>query len=517
MIKRELNFLGWTITGILLFSLSFPGLFNNDGLPLLAFIALFPLYYIVKMMNYRESILFGFIYGSGSYLLFNYWLKGFDPVTFSVLPTIMGFYYILLFVVVKFIYNNIKKLTFIPLSLTWLIYEIFKGENDIGYTYGTIAHSMYNTSLLTGIVDITGTYFLSLLIVFPSIFLAYILHLRIKNWKTIKIVSISYIFIFFISIIYSQLNKIDYSESKTIRTSLIQHNSDSWAKGSNQFYKETLDNLLELSEIAELSNPDIVIWSETAFIPAIEWHKEYKANNFRLNLVNQLEAFVGATESDYIIGANETIGDTDSDQEYYNSAYLYHKNKIVDKYRKVTLVPFTESFPYPNQLPWLHEYIKSIGGKDLLPGDFTQGNFTSNGIDITPLICYEDTFSENARQGVLKGSDLLVNLTNDAWSYEEACSKQHLAAAIFRSIENRRSFVRVGNGGYSAVIDPNGKIIASLPILTRGQLTFDVPINSSTTTFYTKHGNIIDRILITLFSIIMFYTILKKIAYYIRK
>lgn len=517
MIKRELGFLAWTALGIILFSISFPGYISNDGLPAFAFIALFPLYYIVQKMDYKESIFFGFIYGAGSYLLFNYWLKGFDPVTFSVLPTIMGFYYILLFLLIKFVYNNFKRFQYIPLSFSWIIYELFKGENSIGYTYGTIAHTMYRTTLFTGIVDITGTYILSLLIVFPSIYLAYLLNVKHKNWKEIRVVTLCYLLVFIASIIYTHVNKVNYKESKTIRTSLIQHNSDSWAKGSDQFYKDTLDNLLELSVEAEKFNPDLVLWSETAFIPAIEWHKEYKSNKFRLNLVNRLETFVGGTTSDYLIGANETIGNIEPDIEYYNSAYIYHENNIVGKYRKVTLVPFTERFPYPNLLPWLHSYIKSIGGKDLLPGDFNQKNLISKDTFITPLICYEDTFSKNARLGILKGGDLIVNLTNDAWSIEEACSKQHLAAAIFRSIENRRSFARVGNGGYSAIIDPNGEIIASLPILTRGQLTFDVPIYNDKMTFYTKYGNVFDKLLILSFLIMLLTSIFKSTLSALRK
>lgn len=510
MIKRQSIFLLWSLIGILLFSLSFPGLISSDGLPIIAFAALFPLYYIVNKMNYKEAIFFGFLYGVGSYLLFNYWLKGFDPVTFSVLPTIMGFYYILLFITIKFIYTTFKRFTYIPLSLSWIMYELFKGENDIGYTYGTIAHSMYRTHIFTGIIDITGTYTLSLLIVFPSIFLAYLISTKNKHKKETFIVCLIYTFVFLASTFYTQFFKIDYSTAETIKTSIIQHNSDSWAQGSNQFYKETLDNLLELSTLAEKSDPDLVVWSETAFIPAIEWHKEYKTNSFRLNLVNRLEEFVGNTKSDYIIGANETIGNNGNNNEYYNSAYIYQNNNITGKYRKVTLVPFTEIFPYPNLLPWLHDYIKSIGGKDLLPGDYNQPNFSTNNIQVTPLICYEDTFSENARLGILKGGDLIVNLTNDAWSTEEACSKQHLAASIFRSIENRRSFVRVGNGGYSAVIDANGKIIASLPILTRGQLTYDVPIYNSKTTFYTKYGNVFDKILISIFVLMIISVFLKS-------
>lgn len=469
-------------------------------------------------MNYKEGIFYGFIYGSGSYLLFNYWLKDFDPVSFSVLPTIIGIYHILLFLIIKYIYNNFKKFTYIPLTLSWFLYEFFKGENRIGYTYGTIAHSMYQVDIFTGIVDITGTYILSILIIFPSIFVAYLLFKGFKQISKRELITTTIIYsvVLLFTILYSSLTKIDYSESITIKTSLIQHNIDSWAKGSNLFYKETLDNLLELSNEAEKNNPDLIIWAETAFIPAIEWHKKYKSNEFRLNLVNRFEEFTGRYKSDYIIGANETIGKNESEKIYYNSAYLYQNSTAIAKYRKITLVPFTEQFPYPRLLPWLHDYMKKIGGKDLSPGDINQKNFNTNGIKATPLICYEDTFSTTARLGILKGGELLINLTNDAWSSEPACSKQHLAAAIFRSIENRRSFVRVGNSGFTCIIDPNGKILGSLPILTRGQITFDVPIYSDTKTFYTKYGNVFDKLLLIAIAILSLIRPIKSILAVLR-
>lgn len=459
-------------------------------------------------MNYGEAAFYGFGYGTGSYLLFNYWLKEFDPVSFSVLPTIMGFYHLFLFLLVVFIYRNIKKHQYIYLAISWLCYEVFKGENIIGYTYGTIAHAMYKTHIITGIVDITGTYLLSLLIVTPGIMLVnFYINRETISKKERKITSIIVLTLFTLATIYTQISRVDYSKNRTLRTSLIQHNLDSWAFGGNILYKETLDNLLELTDMAMDNSPDLVIWSETAFVPAIEWHKTHKLSTFRLGLVNRMEEYFKSSGIDYIIGANETIGV--KDKIYYNSAYLYREGEIKDKYRKINLVPFTERYPFPGFLPELEKHIKSIGGKSITPGE-SQKNFTTNEIEVTPLICYEDTFSNITREGIQKGSSLIVNMTNDAWSDEEACSKQHLAAALFRSIENRRSFIRVGTGGYTAVIDPNGEILKSLPVLTKDQFTFDVPIYAEKLTFYTQYGPVIEYIILILFSITIVYRLIKS-------
>lgn len=507
--NRQLKITLFLISGILLFSLSFPGYFTSDGLPYFSFIALYPVYLAILNMNKKETVFYGFIYGTTNYLLFNYWLKGFSPVAFSVVPIIQGFYNILLFIILRFIIDNAKKAPYIPLTLCWLLYEVFRGENIIGYNYGTLAHAFYKTNHFSGLVDITGTYVLSLLIIFPSIYLAYTTYYKLKVSVKYFIPIFVYLTILTAAVLYTHKSKVNYNDAPTVRTSLIQHNLDCWLKGSTDLYKMALDDLLELSKKAEMKNPDIVIWSESAFVPAIEWHKEYQTNKGRYELVKTMEEFFKTSKANYLVGSNETIGAPGDSKKRYNPVYQYKNGSILSKYRKVRLVPFMESFPYPKLLPWLYKYTLSLGANQLLPGKEIK-NFNFDSFKATPLICYEDTFSEHSRKSVLNGSDLLINLTNDAWSKEEAASKQHLSAAVFRSLENRRSMVRSGTSGYTCIIDPNGIILAELPLLTKGELTFDTPLYSEKVTFYTKHGNIIERILLIVFFIQMFVITLKS-------
>jgi len=87
------------------------------------------------------------------------------------------------------------------------------------------------------------------------------------------------------------------------------------------------------------------------------------------------------------------------------------------------------------------------------------------------LICFEDIFAGLARNFVNKGADFLVSITNDAWFGKSSEAYQHLAAAVFRAVENRVYLVRSANTGISGFITPVGRAI-SLVSARKGDLIF---------------------------------------------
>ena len=74
-------------------------------------------------------------------------------------------------------------------------------------------------------------------------------------------------------------------------------------------------------------------------------------------------------------------------------------------------------------------------------------------------ICFEDAFPNLCRRFIFRGADLLINLTNVAWSRRRSAEIQMHVAALFRSIENRRILVRATNAGVTSVIGPKGEIL----------------------------------------------------------
>jgi apolipoprotein N-acyltransferase len=151
---------------------------------------------------------------------------------------------------------------------------------------------------------------------------------------------------------------------------------------------------------------------------------------------------------------------------YYNSIQVVAPTgQILDSADKVHLVPFGEYLPLSGLLhaAGLTQFVH-------IPGGFTPGPrrvaLKAPGLPtLAPLICYEAIFSGE----VLPQSDparpgALVNVSNDAWFGRLVGPAQHFAHARLRSIEEGLPMIRAANSGISAVVDPYGRIVASLPV-----------------------------------------------------
>jgi len=119
---------------------------------------------------------------------------------------------------------------------------------------------------------------------------------------------------------------------------------------------------------------------------------------------------------------------------------------------------------------------------------------------VAPLICFEDTIGELTRQFVLRGADFFANVTNDGWFLRSAGSRQHLANAVFRCVENRRPMVRAANTGVTCFVNEFGRVTQILrgdqgSIFEEGTLIGEVNIAvEPRLTFYAQHGEIFAKI-----------------------
>jgi apolipoprotein N-acyltransferase len=289
------------------------------------------------------------------------------------------------------------------------------------------------------------------------------------------------------------VSRSDLDSTPKWKVALVQQNVDPW-RGGNKTYAKTLEILTRLSRQALAEDPsiDIVIWSETSFVPAIDWHTRYRTDRVAFGLVRELREFLSAQPVPYVVGNDD--GQLAKDERGrdirvdYNAAILFDEGEILQTYRKLHLVPFTEHFPFQRTLPGVYQWLKDADTHFWEKGtEYTV--FESGGVRFSTPICFEDTFPYLNRGFIRRGAEVLVNMTNDSWSNAVACEMQHMSIALFRALENRRTVMRSTNGGITCVIDPNGRIIAMLPPFVEDYLIAEVPVYSTEATLYTRWGD----------------------------
>ena len=89
-----------------------------------------------------------------------------------------------------------------------------------------------------------------------------------------------------------------------------------------------------------------------------------------------------------------------------------------------------------------------------------------------------------------KNTNLLINITNDAWFGKTIGPYQHLALAQIKAVEFGLPLARVANTGISAYISPYGEIIGSIFLDNKGVKTFNLT-PSLDDTLYKIYGEYI--------------------------
>lgn len=234
---------------------------------------------------------------------------------------------------------------------------------------------------------------------------------------------------------------------------------------------------------------ELIVWPEGAY-PYVylrnmteDWPS---GSEFRLTRDLGVPLLVGTT----------TMSPTPPDVEavFYNSAHLIAPDgRIAGTYAKHLLFPFNEYVPLSGWFPSLRAHFPMArynAGQ--------QRSLLSFGpYRIGPLICFEDIKPHFVRDIVPLHPNLLVTLSSDAWFGSEVAPQQHLALAIFRSIELRLDAVRATTNGISAIIDAGGRVTvqtraiepARLPGVKAFGLTGTVALLDAPRSFYARYGD----------------------------
>jgi apolipoprotein N-acyltransferase len=251
---------------------------------------------------------------------------------------------------------------------------------------------------------------------------------------------------------------------------------------------EVVDGYLALSAQQGLDQVTHLIWPESPFPFFLTREADAFAQIARALPQNTL-LFTGAMR---VAGP-----DNPAQSGVYNSIYVIdHQGAIRAVYDKVHLVPFGEYLPFEDILEriGLQTLTEQRGG--FLAGDRHRLITVSGAPSALPLICYEIIFP-----GELRSSDerpgWIVNVTNDGWFGISSGPYQHLQQARVTAIEQGLPLARAANTGISAVVDPVGRVIGSLPLGSEGVLDAPLP-RSIGAPIYARFGDAPTAVLIVI-------------------
>jgi len=195
----------------------------------------------------------------------------------------------------------------------------------------------------------------------------------------------------------------------------------------------------------------LVIWSESAVPYLVEEDSAARA---------RLAAAIGPNDMLLFGGVAADRARDGKIVSLSNSLFaLDAKGRIRGRYDKAHLVPLGEYVPARSLMTALGVARLAPGDLDFKPGPGPRSldlpGFTRVGVQI----CYEIIFP-GAVVDAARRPGWIVNISNDAW-FGPSGPPQHLAQARLRAIEEGLPIVRATPTGISAVIDANGRVVAS--------------------------------------------------------
>ncbi len=159
-------------------------------------------------------------------------------------------------------------------------------------------------------------------------------------------------------------------------------------------------------------------------------------------------------------------------------------------------VPFAEYLPGRALLTRLISRFADDMPSDFQPGH-TPGALTTAGTTLGDVICFEVAYDSLVRDTIDHGAQLLVIQTNNASFGRKGESQQQLAMSRLRAVEHARATIQVSTSGQSALIAPDGTLLATSGLYQPAVLTATLPLRTSRT-LADRAGDLPEAVLLIL-------------------
>ncbi|MBN1649616.1 MAG: apolipoprotein N-acyltransferase [Spirochaetales bacterium] len=503
-IIRSVSFALSTVSAVL-YTLCFPNELVLWGIPVLAWIALVPLFLVFYYSSFGRAFFYGLVFGSVQSILINFWQSTYSFVGLQIVASGLIIEYTLFLLVLLAILHIFKKHRLFLIAPIWTLFEYLRSIGFLGYPWGLAGSSQFRFTPFIQLASITGIWGLSFLILLANAAITLTL-IRCLEDRSFRFSMSRYSFLivacglFVCNLLFGLLAiaGIDSRNRKAPDSRavlVIQQNTDP----RKHDYQQSLDYLRELTDLglAEMDEkPALVVWPEGAFKPDIRWWSEAdRIDSLYGRLFSQLQEFIVSRQINVVTGTQDHIyllnDELKIEQRNMNSSALLNSDGSLNRiFHKMKLVPFTEHFPYKKEFPKMWDFLQKFDTSNWLAGWERRVLRTNEGFAFVTPICFEDAFPDHIRRFVPEGVDLIANMSNDYWSLSPVEGLQHGINGLFRAVENRRPMVRSTCSGYTVYADQAGRIISEASgFYEKSWIIADIPDAENGLTIYTRYGD----------------------------
>ncbi len=458
---------------------------------------------VARAGSLRQALLTGWLFGLGQFAIGLNWIA--TAFTYqAAMPAWLGWIAVVLLSLYLAVFPMLaaglawrfgrgKPLALVlALAGAWAITEWLRAGLFTGFAWNPVGVTLVDTPLL-GASRVIGTYGLSAMLVLLAggLWLA-----ARRDWKPLAAIAAASVLLWALPAPSEQPIAVpksargeDPGGSVVMRPiRIVQPNigqQDKWSEGFDAVAAEKLRQL----SLRDPMGARLVFWPEAAVTnPLVDERaaaapfvafERYRAarimppnqllitgglgfrSNDRLNVS-------GATNSVFVLGPGGTL---------------------LGRYDKAHLVPYGEYLP-------MRPLLSAIGLSRLAPGDldFRAGpgartiQLPGSWGKVGYQLCYEIIFSGEVVENGNR-PDFIFNPSNDAW-FGRWGPPQHLAQARLRAAEEGLPVIRSTPTGISALIDPYGHVVESLPWQTAGIIDASLP-NPLAPTLFARLGNVL--------------------------
>ncbi|MDD3045656.1 MAG: apolipoprotein N-acyltransferase [Candidatus Delongbacteria bacterium] len=460
----------------------------------------------------ERSVRYSFFFGLSLTMSSCWWIfsnSGADALWIQIISgfglfIVSASYYALFGLIYKYSRRLFGERSIWTLPLIWGGMETAMLFEELAFPWTYLAHTLTGKTEFIQIAEFFGVSSVSMAILYISIMIySSMKYMRKRDYFRTYTRLQAAMLLFFGLVIFGWL-RMGYiarqlETSDTIKASLIHPGLDVDYKWEKKNFKNIIDTQLTLSEAALPEKPGLIIWGESNFPRYLENNPSYIGDFLIFSADKKVDLCVGSLGYDF-------FPETESFKKY-NSVFFFDQNNQTSRYDKRKLVPFGESFPFA----WVLTFLKDISlgqanfdkGENNKPFEMTTGN------KLHTNICYEALFPYYNASLVRKGSEFIVNVSNDAWYEGTRQVFQHSRFNIFRAVENRRSIVRLANKAENSLFLPTGEQQILFYNEKNTHRTVSVPLNGKVT-FFTRYGRYFAMFLLLLNGAVLAAGLLKR-------